>query len=168
MADDVLQDKASLLKRIRKDRAAIDSVLAQVGAVDMDSPVTDGGWTVRDVMAHITWWEHYALERLQEAQQGQSPQLLGHLSEADVEQINAEAHAEGRAKSLATVETEYPNVHQQLMAAIEDIPEDRSASWWTLWPDEDSVWALVSYNTWGHYGEHLPDLKRWQAEHDDD
>ena len=141
-----------ILQRVRQGRAQLDAILMQVDDAHMDSEVTEGGWAVRDVMAHITYWEGWALARFQEAARGEA-----------VDQINAEAQAAGRQLSFAQVRAEYAAVHQGLLEAIDAMPEDPADPWWALWPEWEPAWVTIGNNTWGHYDEHLPDLRHWQA-----
>ena len=50
-------DKATLLKTLTETRAAWETLLAQIDEEQMQRPGAAGKWSVKDVIAHVTWGE---------------------------------------------------------------------------------------------------------------
>ena len=50
-------DKATLLKTLTETRAAWEALLAQIDEERMFQPGAAGNWSVKDVIAHVTWGE---------------------------------------------------------------------------------------------------------------
>src|SRR5438045_9387001 len=50
-------DQATLLKTLTETRAAWEGLLAQIDEEQMQRPGAAGKWSVKDVIAHVTWGE---------------------------------------------------------------------------------------------------------------
>jgi hypothetical protein len=154
-------NKKNVLDRVNQSRAHFESVLAPYNDDQLVNLISPAGWTLKDVMAHVMYWEAYALDRFREVSAGQKPRLFGDLTPAQVDEINHGWLEDGRQQTLDEVKTAFKQVHQDLLAAVEAVPEDTDHSWWSLWPDHNFPWRLVEWNTWGHYAEHLQDMEKW-------
>ena len=79
-----------LLATVRRDRAALDGAVAQLRDAQKLEPVLDAGWSVKDVLAHISAWERTATRWLDEIDRGvmtQRPEV------GDVDATNARFYA---------------------------------------------------------------------------
>ena len=154
-------NKAEMLRQVRKGRAEFEALLAQFNEAQMRLSFPPDGWSVKDVMAHIAYWENYVLERFREASRGEKPRLLGVIAPAELDRINQEALEAGRARILAEVKDEFRRAHRELWTELEEMPENRKGSWWALWPNSDRPWTLIMNNTWEHYEEHSIPVREW-------
>ncbi len=154
-------DKSTVLARARAGRAEFEAKLAHFDESEMTISRPPMGWSVKDLMAHITFWEDYALQRFAEALRGETPRLLGQVTEQEINRVNQEALDAGRAKSLEVVRSEFTQVYAALIAQVEALPDDPADPFWSLWPEPDMPWKLVHWNTYGHYAEHAEMLHAW-------
>lgn len=154
-------DRVSLLAAIQAGRAAFDTLLGQFAADELETAYPPDGWSVKDMMAHIAYWENYALGRLQEAADGSTPQLLGELTDEALDRINQAVLDAGPAQPLAAVQADYARVYQELWTMLQTLPDATDDPWWDLWPGPDAPLNLIRYNTTDHYEEHASDLRRW-------
>src|SRR5881296_3031323 len=53
-----------LLKRLDQAWAAFQQSYAGLSDVELVEPGVTGAWSVRDIIAHVTWWEEEALTHL--------------------------------------------------------------------------------------------------------
>ena len=63
-------EKATLLKTLTETRAAWEALLAQIDEEQMQRPGAAGTWSVKDVIAHVTWGESEIAPVLGELQEG--------------------------------------------------------------------------------------------------
>ena len=49
--------KAEFLDRLRSGRAEWDALIAQIDEAQMTEPGVVGDWSVKDIIAHVTWSE---------------------------------------------------------------------------------------------------------------
>ncbi|MBU2611772.1 MAG: ClbS/DfsB family four-helix bundle protein, partial [Chloroflexi bacterium] len=82
--------KPELLQRIRDERRALEETLARLTPDQMLQPGASGGWTVKDVLAHISAWKRRMISWTGSHLRGEPPDVP---LPWDVERMNAETHA---------------------------------------------------------------------------
>ena len=63
-------NKAELIEQIHTGRAAWEALLAQVPPDRWTAPGVAGDWTLKDVLAHVAFYEWRAVYRLQAVARG--------------------------------------------------------------------------------------------------
>ena len=81
--------RAGLIDGIRAARAAERDVLGALEPGVRDAPAADGGWSPKDVQAHLTAWKGRTVERLRALRVGLSEPI-----EVETDEANAIFHAE--------------------------------------------------------------------------
>ncbi|HKP51993.1 MAG TPA: ClbS/DfsB family four-helix bundle protein [Chloroflexia bacterium] len=151
-------DKAKLLASIETKHKQLLETLALVAEEQMLEPHFEGGWSVKDLLAHITFWEKNALGRVEAALSGESPTRLP----GNTDEINVRAFEESRDRPLAEVRTDFDSIHRELldrMAALaEDDLADRKRFAWTRGM---SLRRLIMWDTDLHYVEHDRQIRAW-------
>src|SRR5690242_21908500 len=106
-------NKTQLLTQLRTEQAGWEALLAEIGEAHMTQPEVAGGWSIKDIVAHLTGWRRRSVARFQAALRHESsfappwpPQL-----ETD-DEINAWIYAANRDRSLADVLAESREVFQ--------------------------------------------------------
>jgi hypothetical protein len=120
--------RADLLAELKAEYQSWERLLAEIGEDRMDEPSAAGAWSIKNVVAHLTAWRRRTVGRLEAVAQGQpqpKPTWPAELTEDD--DINAWFHARDRDKSVSEVLSEARRVFQQLVSAIEKVPEDKLA-----------------------------------------
>lgn len=146
-------DKAEVLSSFDSARARLDAALDQVSRERMVAPGAAGEWSVKDIVAHITWAEREMLGVLrQRAMVGSDHWNLSQDAR------NAAVYAENRDRLLDDVLGEARQVAATLRAEIERLSDEELNSP-TLIADIPGglmPWQLLAGNSWAHYEEHLP------------
>jgi uncharacterized protein (TIGR03083 family) len=158
MTNDITpQQKTELLERIHSSRAALDQAVGQLSERQLATPGPDGGWAVKDHLAHLAAWEHKLLAMIQ----GQ-PGYVGLQLDAatyehsDIDELNAILHERFKALSPAAALAESRQSYQQLMATIETLSEANLGAPYAPGDPDDHrriVDGIVD-NTYDHYDEH--------------
>lgn len=125
------QYAASLTKRelqalLWQMRADLEQLIAEIGPARMDQPGAMGEWTYKDMVAHLTDWRWWSVERLEGALQNEepSPPWGGEWSEdADIDRINQQFYEAARGKSLAEVLSDSRATLDRLESALLAIPD---------------------------------------------
>ena len=168
MSNDITpQQRAELLERIHNSRAALDQVAGQLNERQLATPGPDGGWAVKDHLAHLAAWEHKLLAMIQ----GQ-PGYVGLQVDAttyehsDTDELNAILHERFKALSPAAALAESRQSYQQLMATIERLSAaDLGAPYAPGDPDDQRrIIDGIIDNTYDHYDEHRAAIEQI-AEH---
>jgi hypothetical protein len=148
-------NKQKLTKRIRADRARLDELIAGIDSAQMVEPALDQGWSVKDVLAHISAWERLCTGWLQAAMRDETPDRP---EVRDVDGFNNSTFAANRDRPLADVRAESAASYAAIVAAVEATPDAELAS--------DSRfgrpgWQLASANSDDHYREHIAQIEGW-------
>jgi hypothetical protein len=110
------------------------------------------GWSTRDHVAHLAAWEAVELARAE----GRSG-LAEHL-----DMLAEVAWRRRRGGSLTDAMQRFSEVHRRLVSVLTDLPEAALRRTWNpAFPD--SLAANIARNTYRHYAEHLPALRRLAA-----
>lgn len=157
------------MEKISKDKfiAEIDQTyaewqarLAKITPEAMTQPVQPGGWSVKDVIAHITWHEREMIGVLrQRALRGSELWLR------PTDERNAVIYEQNKDRSLSEILSEAARVHTELMPALATLSDDElnDPAHFAEMPAEWLPWDLIAGNTSRHYREHSADLDRWAA-----
>jgi hypothetical protein len=106
-------DKATLLEEVQSAHDEWEGVLAEVGVAHMTEPGVAGEWSVKDVIAHVTWSEREMVGVLRaHALVGSE---LWNLSE---DERNAAVFAQNRERPLDDVLHDAQGVYAQLLEEL--------------------------------------------------
>src|SRR6266511_5978688 len=166
---DMLQKEASmnkseLLNGVREEYRQWEALLNQIGETRMDQPGAVADWSIKDIIAHLTGWRRRTVARLQAAQRGEGeppPYWPAHLQTDD--EINAWIYESNRGRSVREVLGDSDHVFQQLVAAIEGLPDEVLSD-----PARHLPWleaqSIKPGDFFGHFHEeHEPDMRAWLA-----
>lgn len=151
-------DRAELIKQIHDGRAELEAALALFDESDMNEPLLPNGWSVKDVIAHIGFWE------------GRIVSLYGILSAGDVpkdtvtaetlDELNARVFEENQLLPLGIVRLNEQEAYQALLNVAETAPEDDLYNAERFaWTKGTPFYQFIVENTYAHYADHLPDLR---------
>jgi hypothetical protein len=127
----------------------------------MDVPGVEGEWSVKQLVAHLTWYERAIVEGAQQAMSTgtftrRRPEGVG------MDEMNARIAEEARTRSVNDVLAEADAVFGQLLGLIAAVPQDMLNDPRRLGLPEDMVpWMGVANNSYAHYREHEPALRAW-------
>jgi hypothetical protein len=152
--------KAQLLAELRAEQDAFEALLREIGEEHMTQPAV-ADWSVKDVVAHLTGWRKRTVARLEAAGRGQEappPPWPAHLETDD--EINAWIYETNRALPLDEILRDSRETFDQLVAALDALPEAAALDPVRFgWPEDQEVNGAVFF---GHFHEeHEADLRAW-------
>jgi hypothetical protein len=157
-------NKSELLDQIRQGRTTWEALLAQVEPERLTEPGVEGDWSLKDVIAHIAFWEGRAVKRLQAVARGKAPTPHPIIKNLDTDDANAWIYNQNENRPLAEVQAEEQALYEQLLAALEPISDaDLFTPSRFAWLDGNALWETIPGNSYGHYEEHIPPLQAWLA-----
>lgn len=147
---------AEVLALIDDERARLDAALAGIPRERLETPGTDGGWSAKDVLAHITWSERELVGVLR--QRALVGSELWDLSQDD---RNAAVYEQSRTRTLDDVLDEVRRNFAELRAEIARLSDAEMNNPTAIadMPGGLTPWQLLAGGTWRHYAEHLPALQ---------
>jgi hypothetical protein len=155
--------RADLLAELNAEYQGWERLLAKIGEDRMDEPGAAGTWSIKDVVAHLTAWRRRTVGRLEAVAQGQpepKPAWPAELTSDD--DINSWFHARDRDRPVREVVTEARRVFQQLVSAIEKLPEDKLADPRNFpWMEGAPLSGAAFFSHF--HDEHEADMRAWLA-----
>jgi hypothetical protein len=157
--------KSALLEEIRVERRALDALLEQLKQRQMTEPnVTPGGWSVKDILAHLVGWQQMNLSWYEAGLRGEKPAVPAPgLTWREVPKLNAMIYRRRHRQSLRAVLADYRNYHEQMLKLIdtasdEDFLQVGRFAW------AGPTWTLSDYvraNTASHYRWARNHIRKW-------
>ena len=148
-------NKVELLARMRSGRAQFENALAQFSDDQSLAPNLHGGWSIKDLIAHIGFWEQHTAMRFSALLRGAK------LPEESLtlDELNAQVYAQNRHKSLAEVRLKEQAAYEQLLLLTKNALDDALFNPRRFaWTEGKPFAEWIESNTYGHYEEHLADF----------
>ena len=163
------ESKTELLERMRARREEWDALIAQIPDSARTEPALAGGWSVKDLIAHVAAYENWTAAQIRAANEGRAPtdrELYG-VEEMpddpegwDLDRQNAAIYARYKETPLADVMTFSSQAFADLVAAVEAVSdEDITRTGAQTWTDNSTLLEVIPGQCYAHYGQHADDLK---------
>ena len=149
--------KAAIV-RMTRSREATLRLLDGVPERELLRPRTQGGWSIKDVLAHFAAWEEEAVRRFALIARGRGERIF--FYDADpraVDRFNARAVAAARHLSLGGVLRRLGRVRQRLIVWLQRLPPASLRHPGHKHP----VTAWLPEYAWTHERQHRRRLRGW-------
>ena len=156
--------KMQLLTELRKEQAAWEALLGEIGEENMTQPEVAGDWSIKDIVAHITGWRRRTVLRFRatlDPTVDMTPYWPAELDEDDeVDEINAWIYKANRDRPLADVLNDSREVFQQLVEACDALSDEQLNDPQRFsWLESERLTGAFLF---GHFHEeHEPDMRAW-------
>jgi uncharacterized protein (TIGR03083 family) len=150
--------KAELLGLIETEHARLEAILAPLSEAQMTEGSLASGWSVKDMLAHLTWWEQRMLQVVQAAARGERlPRLSreGEDEEATINRVNAETYQANHLRPLHEVRADFQRSYRQVVELVHSLSDDDLAPVSSIAQTLGGpLQPLIAANTYDHYREH--------------
>ncbi len=150
-------DRSELLNRIKAGRAEFDAAVNLFDKHDLAKPLLENGWSVKDVLAHICFWEKRIVSLYETLAAGDEPKDT--VGAKSLDELNTHVYEENQLLPLGIVQVNEREAYLELLNVAETAPEadlfdpDRFA-----WCEGQPFYNWIAENTYLHYADHLPNL----------
>lgn len=143
-----------LVQRI--DVAWADLQESYAGLTDrrMMEPGVMDGWSVKDILAHVTTWEEEALKHLPTIMAGGRPPR--YVTFGGIDAFNERMSEQKRVLDLSDVQQQLTATHQRLIDFVRGVPAD-------LLAPESRVRRRLRLDTYSHYPLHARAIREWRG-----
>ncbi len=152
-----------LVSLIMAERQRLDALIAAVPESKRTQP-TIAGYSLVDLLGHITWWENHMLDVLESAARGAQPQRLARPGEGEawVDRVNGETFAANRDRDPATLLAEYHRNAERISTALSGYSDSQLFDPLGFanvlgYPAQ----AMIAANTYEHYPDHVQAISAW-------
>jgi hypothetical protein len=164
MADTVTRRKAEVLHELETEHARWVAILEEVGPARMTPPGVEGDWTVKDVIAHVTYYERVVRDRLQAGLAGREFVRPEYESPAglSIDERNAWIYTRIKDLPLDAVLAESRAVYPPILAAVQTLTEaDLNDPTRFPWQAGSALWEWIEGDVYEHYRDHTANLRAW-------
>lgn len=153
--------KTQLLAELNNENAYWQALLDDIGEANMTQPEVAGGWSIKDIVAHITGWRRRTVKRIQATRNHEPDVIPPWPSELqEVDDINAWIYESNRDRPLADVLSDSREVFQQLVDAIDAFSDVEIQDLQRIeWLEGESLSGKLFFTHF--HEEHEPDMRAW-------
>ena len=151
-----IPDLPERIERERKDFESLWLGLSEAQMKIVPGPQLD--WSVKDLMAHIAWWEEHTIDRVERLLVGEK--VLGYEDD-DLDRINLEVYQSNKNRLLEEVVTWFEQGLGKLSEQINRLSKKQLNSKTLFDYGGRSLLDLLIANTFGHYAMHREDLEEF-------
>jgi|SRR5687768_14024162 len=147
-------DAGSLVDDLRAARDELFESLSAVRPESMTTPGLVGGWSGRDLIAHLGYWAGHAAEVIHAVEEGRAAEVG--VGEPSVDAVNETVARIARQTDLATVRKREAASVEALIDRVEALDPSLFA---VRLPDGATLEEGIREDGPIHYREHLDDLR---------
>lgn len=147
-------DRQQLLNRLEKAWAELQESYAGLPDSQLTEPGVVDGWTVKDILAHVTTWEEEAIKYLPLILKGGAPPRYS-TKYGGIDAFNALMTEQKRDLSLSEVLRHLEETHRQLIDYIQSVPEEHFTR-------ETRFRRRLRLDTYSHYPLHTRMIHEWR------
>jgi hypothetical protein len=146
--------RQQLLKQLDQAWTTFKESYADLSEAQMMEPGVTGHWSVKDILAHVTWWEEEALKHLPLILKGGRPPRYS-LQYGGIDAFNAQMTEQKRSLSLSDVLRQLDETHRRLIDYVQSAPEEPFTR-------ETRFRRRLRLDTYSHYPKHAKAIREWR------
>jgi len=147
-------NKAQILVKLERAWNEFNETCAGLSEAEMVEAGVVEDWSIKDILAHVTWWEEEALKHLPHIAQGGRPPRYS-VVYGGIDTFNAQMTELKRDLPLAEVRKQLAETHNRLVDYIEDAPDE-------LFTSETRFRRRLRLDTYSHYPIHAQEIQHWR------
>lgn len=153
-------NKEALVSKMVAARAVWQTAVDRVPADKREVMELGNGWSVKDLLAHIGFWEDRAAAIFRTLLAGEEPHFW-HGDET-IDKLNADVYAQNHPLSWTAVVAAEQQAYDGLLALVQNATEEDLYDPLRFeWLHERPFVGWIKGNTIEHYEEHVGELNDW-------
>lgn len=153
--------KQNLLEELRGARREWDALLAQMTETDMLVSGVEGDWSIKDIAAHLMFWEARTVKWLDAARNGTSPEPSPVPKGLSEDEENAWIYARYRDNALNEVMNEARAIHEAVVERVAEMTAPELCEQKFEWLGSNTLAASLPGNSYEHYRDHNATVRAW-------
>jgi hypothetical protein len=150
--------RAAFLADLNQRRAEWEALIARIPDHQLDVPGVCGRWSVKDVVAHLSWYEEEMVNLLR------TRTLAGsELWDLALDERNSAIHRKTADRATMDVLNAERAAYQDMRSLIDAVSDKElnDAGEFRDMPADWVPWQIIAGNAHGHFEQHMPDIRRW-------
>jgi len=153
---------AQLLEVMRTARSNWEALLTEAGEARLSEPGVEGDWSLKDIIAHISYYEGWAADCVAALRRGE-PLPRSEYRGLELDERNARIYERNRERSLTDVLCDSQNSFQRSLDAIQGLRDEDlyDREFMRGYGVEWVVHELIEGDTYEHYQDHIASVRAW-------
>lgn len=162
--------KSELVQWFEGEVQQWNALLNHIGMARMEQPGVNGDWSMKDLIAHLTGWNHKLVAGILALQRGEPEPPLPWPTHLDTDAaVNAWLYESNRERPLRDVLDESQQVFQHLRTFVEALPEDIAIetvqqggrAYYLVYLNDQRIQLGEFFDHF--HDDHEPDVRAWLA-----
>jgi hypothetical protein len=147
---------------IRTTSMQLELLISQLNVAQMNQPGAVGDWSVKDVLAHIAFWERHAADIVRAAVVGEKPLLD---VEDKTESRNSSVVAQYYLAPLSAVIASWQDAQEELLEQLQELSDaDLNDPDRFPWNKGRTLLSRIADNSYEHEQEHIDQIRSWMQQ----
>jgi uncharacterized damage-inducible protein DinB len=155
-------DPEQALEKLDQSRQALFAALEGLDNKDMDSPLVEGDWTIKDVLGHIASWEQTCVEPMRAFSSGAdfSAEII-----VDHNAWNARQFAQKKDLPLDDILRDLSRLRLEVLAMADKLSDQQWEQTIRMpWGEQGTTAEMLAGLAW-HEMEHVQTIQNWKGKH---
>jgi hypothetical protein len=149
-------NKQKLLKKVTDAWNLFENSYQGLPDCQLTQAGVTGIWSIKDIIAHVTWWEEEALRHLPTVLAGGQPPRYSVLY-GGIDAFNALMTEKKKSLSLPEVLRQQRETHRRLLEFLGSVTEDQV--------ERDTRFRhRLRLDTYSHYRKHAEAIRQWRQQ----
>jgi hypothetical protein len=151
-------DKGTFISILQGTRAQWEAALAQMDEQRMLQPGIVGTWSMKDLIAHVSWYEREMVTVIRlRVFTGSQWWVL------PADERNAMIYQQNSQRPLQEIVHEGLQSYTELLEAVQSLSDEdlNDPGHFRDMPEDWVPWQIFAGNSFEHYQDHLPALHTW-------
>ena len=152
-------NRTQFIETLDRERTEWDALLARIPTQRLSESDVVGDWTVKDIIAHVTWHEREIVGLLQ----GRTLLMASAFWNLAQDERNQAIFDQNKDRSPEDVVREAERVYPGLRALIAEVSDKEliDPTHFEGMPGDWVPWQIIAGNTFRHYRHHAADIHAW-------
>ena len=148
-------NRQQLLDKIQSERQLWDSLRSRINQTRMSERGIIGNWSVKDTIAHITWYDYEMVNLLKK-----KALIDSNLWNLSTDERNIIIFEKNHTSILQDVIVEANSVFQELILEVQALSQEdlKDPKLFQNMPETWIPWKVIASNTYEHYDHHRQKL----------
>ncbi len=155
-------DKTELLEALESNRQEMIEMLEDLPDEILLQPGVVGKWSIKDILAHLTYWEGQMVTLLFQAQRGVTKPTTVHFGSESVDELNQRWYESGKDRPLDRVWEDWVGVRKQMIRRVSDFSDkDLNDPQRFPWLGGRPLYEWILRDSVQHEEEHADQIREW-------
>ena len=145
--------KDQIIETAQTERTALEQYIASLTDEQMNRPNIAGGWSAKDVLAHLIEWEQMVIQWYETGVKGNVPAVPSEeYNWGQLPQLNHAIFLKHHDRSLADIQKDFKSSYKKIIKVIQTIPEkELFTRGYYPWTRNNALAAYFVSATSSHY-----------------